>query len=898
MLVISRKITSIDRLKRIKLFGGNQMNLQLRTWNKRILALILTLLLVIGMLPAAVNAQSSTGTVHVTIENTTWQGAPEGLTGEILSTNVPVYADSTIMSCLLSALEQNHYTWKGTGGSSPSAKDITYIADIINPAGVSLGEFDYQEEGSIDNGSGWMGACNDEYPKQSLAEVTVSSGDRIKLAYTCNYGKDLGCDVGGGETDPSDPDDDQSALPRTLSVYVPKGASVSIGRKLKHYLPYDSVDLTKVSDTTSQSEDRYQGSLLDGRTYILEVSMDGKGKYVETFKMGLTLQAKGITVKESDLPAQNTIDRSGKAADLYLNGTASGSIQLAKAGDTYQLHPLRNWQVVENTVTSTTTTIAEPEYHYQVLDLDGTSVGAGTDSKVLTVDENGLITAKAAGTAIVLVTYDTVYDKTAGGLYSAVWPENTGVLIVQVGAAGELDSGMTVNSTLNQKNQSSKREANAIDAELDTLYYLDGQEGAEYSFTPPVGTAVSVLQPQISGEKISYRGSFSSSGVRTNNGTVTLILPEGKQIVRLEKGDHISYQIVTVKKAGITITNQTNTHHDGKYHPGDKITVCFDKIYHPVNKLAAVYNFGAQLTYQTDSGLVKGSANSYNFDQNEKFQKITFTIPTNWTKDTFTLKNGAVLISGYGEVIGAHRDIDWQNGLSASFNAKLQTAYIGRLPDLTFAVEDAPFQHQWDAGKIKKAATSTADGTKVYTCKTCGTITTKAIPKASGLSLSASSYTYTGGAKTPSVTIKDRTGKVLKKGTDYTVSYASGRKTVGKYTVKISFKGNYSGSRSTTFRIVPKGTSISKLSKGKKKFTVKWKKQKTQTSGYQIVYSTSSKFASGNKYVTISKNKTTSRSITKLKSKKTYYVKIRTFKTVGGVKYYSAWSGRKSVKTK
>ena len=83
-----------------------------------------------------------------------------------------------------------------------------------------------------------------------------------------------------------------------------------------------------------------------------------------------------------------------------------------------------------------------------------------------------------------------------------------------------------------------------------------------------------------------------------------------------------------------------------------------------------------------------------------------------------------------------------------------------------------------------------------------------------------------------------------------------------------------------------------------KAFTVKWKKQSTQTSGYQILYSTSSKFKSGNKYVTVTSNKTTAKKITKLKSKKKYYVKIRTYKTVNGTRYYSGWSSVKYVTTK
>ncbi|MGN1420474.1 MAG: fibronectin type III domain-containing protein [Eubacterium sp.] len=115
--------------------------------------------------------------------------------------------------------------------------------------------------------------------------------------------------------------------------------------------------------------------------------------------------------------------------------------------------------------------------------------------------------------------------------------------------------------------------------------------------------------------------------------------------------------------------------------------------------------------------------------------------------------------------------------------------------------------------------------------------------------------------------------------------------------MKITFKGNYSGTKTLYFTIKPKSTSISSLSAGSKKFTVKWKKQSTQTTGYQVQYSTSSKFKRA-KTVTVSKNSTTSETISKLKSKKKYYVRVRTYKVVNGTKYYSSWSKVKSVKTK
>lgn len=163
------------------------------------------------------------------------------------------------------------------------------------------------------------------------------------------------------------------------------------------------------------------------------------------------------------------------------------------------------------------------------------------------------------------------------------------------------------------------------------------------------------------------------------------------------------------------------------------------------------------------------------------------------------------------------------------------------------------------------------------------------------VTLSASSYTYDGKAKKPSVTVKDTKGKTIDK-SNYSITY-SDNKNVGTAKVKVTFKCNYSGTISKTFKINPKKASLSSVSAQYKGFTVKWAKQATQTTGYQIQYSTDKNFKKGNKTVTVSKNSTVSKTVTKLTAKKKYYVRIRTYKTVSGTKYYSGWSGSKSVTT-
>ena len=165
------------------------------------------------------------------------------------------------------------------------------------------------------------------------------------------------------------------------------------------------------------------------------------------------------------------------------------------------------------------------------------------------------------------------------------------------------------------------------------------------------------------------------------------------------------------------------------------------------------------------------------------------------------------------------------------------------------------------------------------------------------VSFKKATTTYDGTVKTPTVVVKNANGTTLTKGTHYTVTYPSGMKAVGTYKVKVTMKGNYSGTKTLTYKINPAATTLSKLTSGTKKLTVSWTKKSAQVTGYQIQYSTSKKFTSA-KTKTITSYKTTKTTLTGLKAKTTYYVRIRTYKTVNGVKYYSGWSTYKYTKTK
>ncbi len=198
--------------------------------------------------------------------------------------------------------------------------------------------------------------------------------------------------------------------------------------------------------------------------------------------------------------------------------------------------------------------------------------------------------------------------------------------------------------------------------------------------------------------------------------------------------------------------------------------------------------------------------------------------------------------------------------------------------------------HSYGEVKVTKKATTKAGGKVQYTCS-CGESYTETVYKISSIKLSTSKCTYNGKKRTPSVIVKDSKGKTLKKDRDYTVKYASGRKMPGRYTITVTFKGNYSGTKELDFVIAPKTPTL-KVTTGKGKVTLSWT-EVTGVTGYQIYYSADGK--SYKKLTSLSKEKYTKT----LKSGKKYYFKVRGYvKPKEGSTVFGSYSSVKSIKVK
>ncbi len=215
--------------------------------------------------------------------------------------------------------------------------------------------------------------------------------------------------------------------------------------------------------------------------------------------------------------------------------------------------------------------------------------------------------------------------------------------------------------------------------------------------------------------------------------------------------------------------------------------------------------------------------------------------------------------------------------------------------DYTFKVVKTN-KHTLNTEKVK--ATKTTDGSLVKTCSVCGQeVVNETIYHPKTVKLSFKSVAYNGSAHRPKVVIYDSNGKVIS-AQYYTVSYKNNKK-VGFGSLSIKLKNKYSGTYKKTFKIVPQSTNVVKVNGMSKAIKVTWKKRTTQTTGYQVQYSTSKKFtAKTTKSIVVENNKSRYLTIKDLKGKKTYYVRVRTYKVSGGQKFYSDWSKVKKVKTK
>jgi hypothetical protein len=289
--------------------------------------------------------------------------------------------------------------------------------------------------------------------------------------------------------------------------------------------------------------------------------------------------------------------------------------------------------------------------------------------------------------------------KTNPAFFSASWGENTAVFVV---AVEQPEANITSNMNLNAywaQDGTDKTEGVAIDAECDVMYFDADKGSFRYTFTPEGVTGVLVATPTVTETETAFNGFQTDSVTVNEDGSYTVRLGFGRNIVKLVSATGATYQVLTAKPVTWIVGNLT--HPDEKFNAGDEVSVLFNTLYHPSNKMSGIYNMSAGIQYTGDKvnfPLILGPG-QYTFASRAQEYKIT--VPQDYTGNEYLLTNGVIRVNGFGSSFGAHRQITIQSGVAPNLNASVREAYFGALPDIHIPLESGDaIHHQVAQGRI------------------------------------------------------------------------------------------------------------------------------------------------------------------------------------------------------
>ena len=351
----------------------------------------------------------------------------------------------------------------------------------------------------------------------------------------------------------------------------------------------------------------------------------------------------------------------GDNRGLYTNVGDTGVVNLG-VGERFDLDTFRTQQAQLDQVNNL---FIEPDYTFDVAGDSVTTRDVGRDGR-----RQLRITGVRSGVSVIKITYGPLHYLTAtdnGTPGSTNWsfngidPQNTGVAVVQVGDVGTFDSGINVKN------------------ELDT-YYFDKTVGArDFTFTPAPGTTVRVHDPL----NVSAWGSGWHTYDAAPDGSYTVKLKGGRNIVELTNDGKVEYRVVRAKGVDVTVTNTTNP--GQPFVVGDNARIAITGIEGGVEKLAGIYNpaFNAgtkgKLTYY--DGLNQVVSN-----EAPQYQTAITTFNVNYAYTGVgagdKALNGDMFIGGLGAEWPYHRQIP-QEGKPANLAAVAIGPYhFGGLPTL------------------------------------------------------------------------------------------------------------------------------------------------------------------------------------------------------------------------
>ncbi|MDR2137528.1 MAG: hypothetical protein LBO68_04490 [Synergistaceae bacterium] len=438
-----------------------------------------------------------------------------------------------------------------------------------------------------------------------------------------------------------------------------------------HFVPFNEYPLAKERDEGGYEV--YSGTVEAERFHYIAGGGDsGFLKTARVVYLDAGESQKMMTVdveKLEKLDSPRREDNGFKAADVYFNVNDAQHLVL-ETGETFRLIPIRVWQAMEG---FTDNYFIEPDYKVEVFGDAGTIDSRWAGSPGLEYAE---LSALNPGVAVLRVTYGPIlfeYGEGKSERYNAIDPVNTGIVVVTVVDKNK-NSGKNSGIATNIKAR-----------EYDTIYFdkLKGDR-AEYTFKPSgaSGLTVRVHRP-IHGD--TEWGKGWSGGVEKPDGSFTVDLYEGRNVVEVSGGVFKEYHVINAKGVDINIENVTNPawNRGNQWNPGDKLEISFKGIKTPLEKIAGIYNPGfpdtCYVRYDSPEGETRGEGVQYSLSESNA---VALTVPESGKVE---LSNGVIHCGHMGDPLGSHRTRPGREPVYPNFGAKNISGVYSVLPDITLS---------------------------------------------------------------------------------------------------------------------------------------------------------------------------------------------------------------------